>query len=120
MKTKLWLVGILSLVIIFAAGYVSAQGTEQPFARETLVVGPTVVILTAATYGSMATSARLTIEGVIRYTLDGTTPTTTVGHRIADGELRLLGMNQIRKIKMISLLTTCDDCTTVEATYFTK
>ena len=120
MKTKLWLVGILSLVIIFSAGYVSAQGTEQPFARESLVVGPTVVILTAATYGTMATAALLTIEGAIRYTLDGTTnPTMAVGHLIVDGEL-LLGKHQIRKFKMISIQPICTDCTTVEVTYFTK
>jgi hypothetical protein len=119
MKVNNWLVGILSLVIIFSAGFAFAQSGEIPFARETVTVGQTAVTLTEATYGNTATSALLTIEDVIIYTLDGTTPTATVGHKVNDKQL-LLGRHELRKIKMIAGRVLAGWSTTVEVTYFTK
>ncbi len=118
MKTKLWLVGVLSLVIIFLAGFVSAQSNEIPYAQETLTVGLDPVMLTQATYTSMATSALLTIEDPIIYTLDGTTPSSTVGHR-ADGQLRL-NMYEIRSIKMITIGRIAANVATVHVTYYKR
>jgi hypothetical protein len=117
MKTKLWLAGVLLLVIVFLASFVSAQSNDHPFAHETITVSETPTVLTAATYGRYATSALLTVEDPIIYTLDGTTPSTTVGHWVRSGQL-LLGTYQLRAIKMVS--TAPGTSTIVQVTYFTR
>lgn len=78
------------------------------FAFEQLTVADSVKILTASKYMPSTTSggaqaALLTNDGAdIRYTYDGTTPTTTVGHLLPDGgSLTLTGQNQMASFQAI-------------------
>lgn len=79
------------------------------FAHESVTVDNTAggVGLTVATYKptsqSPATVAFITVEdGPIRYTYDGTAPTTTLGHRAKDGTaLVLKGQHQMDNFKAI-------------------
>jgi hypothetical protein len=73
---------------------------------EQLTVSTSVQVLTPSKYMDSLTSggacnAYLTIEnGDVRYTYDGTTPTSTVGHILqAGGSIVLSGQNQIGSFK---------------------
>lgn len=50
-----------------------------------------------------ADAAHITVSGdAIRYTYDGTTPTATVGHLVADGgEIILVGGNNVQNLQLI-------------------
>jgi len=83
------------------------------FASEGLTVSNSVQILTASKYKDSATSggaqaAFITNYGAaIRYTYDGTTPTSSVGHVLADGGiLTLNGQNQMAAFQCIRLAST--------------
>jgi len=56
----------------------------------TTATGITVALMTPTTgsyIGQHAVSALITVEvGAVRFTIDGTTPTTTVGHALAVGD----------------------------------
>lgn len=76
------------------------------FAFEQLSVTTAVQVLTPSKYKDAETSggalsALVTLEsGDIRYTYDGTTPTSTVGHLLRDsGNIVLSGQNQISQFK---------------------
>ena len=58
----------------------------QYTASESITVSTVAVGLTDATFGSDRTHAHITCEdNPVRYWLDGTTPTATVGHRLEVG-----------------------------------
>lgn len=64
--------------------------TSRAFAHEKLTVTTAAKVLSAATYkptnGTFLTGALITCEdNGIRYTLNGTTPSATVGHILASG-----------------------------------
>ena len=63
---------------------------------EELTVSNAVKALTAATYGTL-NRARITVaDADIRFTVDGTTPTTDIGHILYDSdELRLESYEEI-------------------------
>lgn len=76
------------------------------YAFEQLTVTNSVQVLTPAKYKDSTTSggassAFLTNDGsAIRYTYDGTTPSTTVGHKLSDGGILILaGQNQMSQFK---------------------
>lgn len=78
------------------------------FNFEQLTVTTGVQVLTPSKYAATsgfesAASAFLTLNGGdIRYTYDGTTPTSSVGHILRDGGmLTLLGQNQMGAFKCI-------------------
>ena len=76
------------------------------YAFEQLTVTNAVQVLTPSKYKDSSTSggacaAFLTNDGAaIRYTYDGTTPSATVGHKLADGGILVLnGQNQMASFK---------------------
>lgn len=76
------------------------------FSFEQLTVTSGVQVLTPSKYKDSdtiggAASAFITNDGdAIRYTYDGTTPSTTVGHKLADGGVLVLtGQNQMSSFK---------------------
>ena len=64
-----------------------------------------------------AVEALITVESnPIRYTMDGTTPTSLVGHLLTDGDnITVSGMGNIKRFKMIR--SGASDAT-VKVTYF--
>jgi hypothetical protein len=82
-----------------------------------------VVALTAATYNAAANGAKecrafITLEtNQIRYTLDGTTPSSTVGHLLnPDESLVLENMSQIRGFQAIKVANDAS----LKVTYFVR
>ena len=80
----------------------------EPFANETLVIGPSVVTLTAATYAPggqrQARYAEITVEEAdLRYWKEGSAPTATAGHRrkVDTDILPLHSIHQITNFKAI-------------------
>ena len=80
---------------------------------EGLTVSNTVQVLTPDKYKNSTTSggassAFITNYGAsIRYTYDGTTPSSTVGHVLPDGGILVLqGQNQMESFKCIRLSST--------------
>lgn len=78
------------------------------FAFEALTVADSVQVLSPSLYKDSSTSggadsAFLTNDGAeIRYRFDGGTPTSTVGHVLADGGILVLqGQNQMAAFKCI-------------------
>ena len=77
------------------------------FAFEALAVSTTAVAFTAATYapttGTPAVMAKCSVEtAAVRYRLDGTDPTATVGEVLEPGdELAVWGTMDIRSIRFI-------------------
>jgi len=69
-------------------------------ARETVSVGQTSTALTAATYANTR-HAIVTVETVpIRFTVDGTAASATVGHQADPGDvITLTNQDQIRKFR---------------------
>lgn len=69
---------------------------------ETLTVSSSVVTLTAATYGTMNRAFITCGAANIRFTVNGTTPTTTVGHILYDSdELKLTSAREIINFQAI-------------------
>jgi len=96
-----------------------AQLMPMPSASEALAVGGSAVPLTPAKYtqgGYNAALAFLTIEtATISYTLDGTTPTATVGHQATAGSsIALCGLEAIRAFRAIQV----SGAALVKVTYF--
>lgn len=77
------------------------------FASERLTVSSSVVTLTSGTYApsgsGAALSAIVTVEDdAIRFTLDGTTPTASRGHKVAaGGSFILFGYSEVAGFKAI-------------------
>jgi hypothetical protein len=89
------------------------------FAYEQLTVTAGVQVLTPSKYAvtagnpgyEAAASAFLTLNGGdIRYTYDGTTPTSSTGHVLRDGgTLTLVGQNQMGTFKCIQTGSTSSE-----------
>jgi hypothetical protein len=132
---------LVSIILFFRIGY--AQNFERVIAYEALSVSSTEVkTLTADTYTTAAVKALVTLEGPgnIRFTLDGTAPTTGengVGHLwvfSANGVLVTtvpvlwLGPHELRNFKAIGTSPYDDDVSvdaaeksaTIRVTYFAK
>lgn len=91
---------------------VSIQDNLNAYAFEDFTVSTTALAFASTNVrgGSGSTSDSLTSRAVlitcntnaIRYRVDGTNPTATVGHRLAPGETLLLcGIRNITKFRMI-------------------
>lgn len=96
------------------------------YTRETIAVSTTAKNLTATKLRTQigssyqntgAVAALLTVEtNSIRYTLDGTTATASVGHVLAAGDTLLVtGMGNLSRLSMIRVSADAS----VEVTYFT-
>lgn len=107
-------------------GQPKITSTPMPSSYESVAVSTTAVGLSATKYGpiahatlpvsSAANLALITVEGdQIRWTIDGTTPTTTVGHRAnVDGVINLEGFDAIRLFRAIRVTTDAS----IKVTYF--
>lgn len=103
-----------------ASGSVVKFRPNIGFAFEQLTVTNAVQVLTPSKYKDSTTSggaesAFITNEGdAIRYTFDGTTPSTTVGHKLPDGGILVLqGQNQMASFKCFRVTTDA----TISVTY---
>jgi len=90
------------------------------FATETLVVTNSVQVLSPSKFAPSTTSggassAFITNDGdALRYFYDGTTPSSTLGHKLADGGILVLnGQNQMENFKCFRVTTD----TTITVTY---
>ena len=74
------------------------------FAYETLSVSTSAVPFTSATF-DRANVAFVTVEGSpVRYRVDGTAPTASVGHELLVGDaLRLNNHSEVENIQFISI-----------------
>ena len=74
-------------------------------ASESITVSTVAVGLTAATFGADRPHAHITCEdNPVRYWLDGTTPTATVGHRLeVGGVLDLDSPDQLVSVLFIAI-----------------
>jgi hypothetical protein len=85
-------------------GQVSIQSLS-PYAHETLTVGTGALPLTATVYtvaGIKDAAALISTEAALRYWLDGTSPTSTVGHVLPAGDvLALSGLGAIKGFRFI-------------------
>ena len=72
-------------------------------AYETLTVSTSAVPFTSATFGR-ANAAFVTVEGSpVRYRVDGTAPTSSVGHELLVGDvLRLEHHSEVENVQFIS------------------
>lgn len=82
------------------------------YAFEQLTVTNAVQVLTPSKYKDNATSGGASTAFIsnetdaIRYTYDGTTPSASVGHRLADGGILILsGQNQMASFKCFRITT---------------
>jgi len=85
---------------------------------EEITVGSSVKTLTAATYGTLNRALITIADANMRFTVDGTTPTTNTGHILYDGdELKLTSAQEVAGFQAIR-----DDSTDVElsASYGTE
>lgn len=113
-------IAAIALVIVMS-GWISqqmpvvnAQGNRAPTAFETeaLTVSTTAVGLTAATYARAASCFFTNTGAAVRFLYDGTTPTTSLGHVLADGgSFSLDGVGNNSQIEFIR-----DDATDSEVT----
>jgi hypothetical protein len=134
-------VKVVVLVSLIFPGLAYAQNMEQVVGYETLTVASNAVtVLTAGTYGATATKALVTLEGPanLRYTLDGTAPTTGdagVGHLwvynskagiVSSVPVLWLGPHELRNFKAIATnpygdgVLTDDNTAKIKVTYFAK
>lgn len=79
------------------------QNGYEPYAYEALTVDNTVggVGFTASTYDKAYYAIGRLESGQIRFTVDGTAPTTTVGTLLEVGEILELNANELRGFKAI-------------------
>jgi hypothetical protein len=83
----------------------------SPYLFESITVSGTAIGLTSNT----AREVLITVEGDIRYRLDGTDPTTTEGHKAVSNEkIELRGRGQIDQFKAINIT----DDVQIRVTYF--
>lgn len=108
-------------------------GFLQPFAAEQITVSTVAIKLTASKYapdptaaasgGLTANSAKarlatITADGAIRYTVDGTVPTITKGHKVLDGAgFDVMNESSIANLQMIRDTSDSGDAT-VFVTYW--
>ena len=126
MKKSLFLLGVILLLMLFLAGSVWTQSTDdKTFASETIsVTSAQVKSLTSGTYTVNATKAQLTfMGGDMRYTLDGSNPDSTTGYFVSPNSspspvTLWLGMYEVRNFRVIA--TTSGWNGTVTATYYKK
>ena len=98
-----------------AANKISIEGLV-PFAHETLTVADTAVDLTSATY-SDATRAEMTLETAqIRFWVDGTDPTASVGIPVEIGDTIVL--NSAAQIANFKAIRTGSTSGTLSIQYF--
>ena len=123
MRTNLFLVGVISLIIFLGAGSVCAQVSERIVASETITVTSLAVkSLTAETYTVNAKYAQLTFEGCdVRFTLDASSPNSTTGHLLQpntspNAVVIWLGPYELRGFRVIG--TTAGWNGTIRATYY--
>jgi hypothetical protein len=101
------------------------QGAQPVIGFETLTVSSTGKVLTPTSYETFesvnqtrrqAKLALITVEdNSIRFRLDGTAPTTALGHLVVSGSaLELQSITQIRNLKMIAAAADA----TIQVTYF--
>lgn len=93
---------------------VNAQVNRAPtaFATEELTVSTTAIGLTAATYARAASCFFSSNGAAVRFLYDGTTPTSDIGHVLADGgSFSLEGVGNNSQIEFIR-----DDATDSEVT----
>ena len=89
-------------------------------AFETITVSSSVISLTAAqvdpTDRKSPRMARLSVEGdSIRYRVDGSDPTTTIGHKLVVGDfMDIVGWENLKKLRMVDVSTDA----TVQVTYY--
>jgi len=88
------------------SGHIVQTRPTIGYAFEQLTVTNAVQVLTPGKYKDSTTNggasaAFITNDGnTIRYTYDGTTPSATVGHKLADGGILVLaGQNQMSQFK---------------------
>jgi hypothetical protein len=75
---------------------------NAPFDHESITVSSSAEALTEAK-AELADEAMVSFEGGARYWLDGTDPTTTVGHLAADGDIVMLrGRSQVDGFRVIA------------------
>jgi hypothetical protein len=76
-------------------------------AFEALTVGAAPVALTAATYGSRRYAVITVDNGDIRFTVDGTPPSTTIGHTLSVADVLYLYSNEdLAKFRAVRMTTT--------------
>ena len=95
------------------------QLLPMPSSYEVLTVAASPIALTAAKYtqgGYNAALAQLTVEGAaLSYTLDGTAPTSTVGHKLDVGSnANLCGLEAIKAFRAIQV----SGASTLKVTYW--
>lgn len=86
-------------------------GLFKAFAHESITVAGTAIGFTAATYLTSSEKAKraiVTVEDAqIRYTYDGTTPTSSIGHLLNPMDvLVLIGSDNITNFKAIRVSST--------------
>jgi hypothetical protein len=94
-----------------------AQILPMPSSYETLTVAGTAVPFTAGKYSQGGfNAAQVTVEtAAISYTVDGTTPTATVGHQaIAGSGFGICGLDAIKAFRAIQVV----GAATLKITYF--
>lgn len=91
---------------------ISSSNFLNAFDYELVTVGVSVQTLTATKYApagseavrdrGKARAAFITVEGIVRYRIDGTAPTGDEGHELRDGDsLTIVGEHQLRNFKAI-------------------
>jgi hypothetical protein len=92
---------------------VTASATAKGFTATN--ISPTNVA--AAMYGRVAESVLLTVEGdTIRFRIDGTAPTTSLGHALGTGAI--LELEGRETISQFLAINTAASTSTVRATFF--
>src|SRR3990172_1407416 len=104
----------LLLLLLLFTGWAEAQTCAErfkfnptPFAFETVSVSTSAIGLTATTYNpgqgsANAVLAMLSTEtDTIRFRLDGTAPTSSVGHQIFSGSFFYICAGDLSKLTMI-------------------
>lgn len=87
----------------------------RPISKETLVVSNTAVALASPPANGAANSAVITVEGdQVRFWVDSSTPTASVGHLLNVGDtLELSGGDELTKFRVIRVSTDA----TLQVTY---
>jgi hypothetical protein len=122
MKRLMLVLAVLSAIVPLPPAEAACTGINvqvTPFAYEDITVSSTAIGATAATINSAtgkAAYALFTTEtNPLRYTVDGTTPTATLGHLVSAGQqIEVCGFVAVSQLRMIR---TGSDAT-VRATYY--
>lgn len=86
------------------------------FYKESIVVGDTPIGVSSTAKEPSLTSCFISVEGGdVRFWIDGTSPTSLVGHLLADGEF--LNIRGINNILNLSFIRTGSVTTTLRVSY---